>query len=129
MEGFQQNERFVLKTDAETYDGFYSDIYDELMVPEPRAKYESDLILRTLQPEPRFARMLDVGCGTGAFLHELQSRGFDARGIDVSNPMRERAIAKYPDVVINNHSVLDPMAYDRAAFTHVFCMEFTLYEL
>lgn len=128
-EGFQQNERFVLKTENDIYDGFYSEIYDELMIPEPRAEYEADLILRTLQPDTRYSRMLDVGCGTGALLNNLQMRGFDIRGIDVSKQMNKRALAKYPNVVIKNHSILDPMAYERAAFTHVFCMDFTLYEI
>ena len=128
-EGFQQNERFVLKTDGETYDEFYSDIYDELMVPDSRASYEADLILRTLQPESRYSRILDVGSGTGSLLNELETRGFNVQGIEISQPMRKRALAKYPKVVIKNDSVLDPMAYDRAAFTHIFCMDFTLYEL
>jgi SAM-dependent methyltransferase len=128
-EGFQQKERFVLKTDGATYDGFYSEIYDELMVPETRAKYEADIILQTLQPESRFSCMLDVGSGTGAFLNELETRGFEVQGIDTSKPMCNKAIAKYPKLVIKNESVLDPMAYNRAAFTHIFCMDFTLYEI
>ena len=126
-EGFQQNERFVLKTGQDSYDEFYSEIYDELWKPVDRVKYEVDLLINTLKPEPRFSRLLDVGCGTGVLLKEFKQRGFQARGIDKSKDMSQRAIQDGADITVGD--VLDPMAFDRAAFTHIFCMDFTLYEL
>jgi len=128
-EGFQQNERFLMKSEEKSYDNFYCEIYDTLTLPEKRVKYELDLLLKNLQPEPRFARMLEVGSGTGTFLHELTSRGFHAKGIDRSSAMNKIAKKKYGDLDILQADVFDPMAYDRAAFTHIFCMDFTIYEM
>ena len=127
IEGFQQNERFLLKTGQDSYDGFYSEIYDELWKPEDRVKYEVDLLINTLKPEARFSRMLDVGCGTGAFMKCLMKQGFQTRGIDLSKAMSQKAIQEGHDITVGD--VLDPMIFDRAAFTHIFCMDFTLYEL
>ena len=73
-EGFQQKERFLLKTDENIYDNFYGAIYDDLMLPNERAIYELDKILSTLQPEPKFSTMLDVGSGTGEFVNALKKR-------------------------------------------------------
>ena len=129
IEGFQQKDRFVLKTDEASYDNFYSEIYDTLMLPEARAKYELDIVLRTLQPEPRFSRMLDVGTGTGPVLSELKRRGFQVRGIDQSKAMIQIAKKKDSSADIVCENVLNPMAYDRASFTHIFCMGLTLYEI
>lgn len=126
-EGFQQKDRFVLKTDKSSYDGFYSEIYDEIWKPEDRANYETEMIIQTIDPDPKFSYILDVGCGTGAFLKEWKRRGFQARGIDRSKAMSQRVIDGGLDVTVGD--VLDPMVYDRATFSHIFCLDFTIYEL
>ena len=130
-EGFQQSERFLLKSEEYSYDNFYCEIYDTLTQPENRVKYEMDLIIKNLQPEPRFARMLDVGSGTGTFLKELKKQGFQAKGIDKSAAMVKMSKKKYgdKDLDIQQNDVLDPMVYDRASFTHIFCLDFTVYEI
>lgn len=127
IEGFQQKERFILKTGQASYDEFYSEIYDELWEPENRSKYEIDVLIKTLDPQPIFSNMLDVGCGTGSFLKELKKKGFQARGIDLSIDMTQRCINDGLTISVSN--VLDPMIYERRTFTHIFCMDFTLYEL
>ena len=126
-EGFQQKDRFVLKTDTSIYDGFYSEIYDKIWKPTDRANYEIEMIIKTIDPDTRFSHMLDVGCGTGAFLKELKQRGFQARGIDRSKAMSQRCIDEGLDVAVGD--ILDPMVYDRSSFSHIFCLDFTLYEL
>lgn len=40
---------------------------------------------------PAGGQALDAGCGHGAMVHELLDRGFDARGIDLSNWVIEEA--------------------------------------
>jgi SAM-dependent methyltransferase len=129
VEGFQQAERFLMKSDQASYDGFYSEIYDSLMLPEERAKYEVGELMKTLQPDPRYSRLLEVGSGTGAFVNEWKSRGFVISGIDASQAMVAKSKSKYPSANVINGDILDPMCYDRAAYTHIFCMDFTLYEL
>lgn len=44
-----------------------------------------------LQPETRVGRVLDVGCGVGQVVARLERRGFEAYGVDVSEPNVKRA--------------------------------------
>ena len=127
-EGFQQNERFLLKNDQYCYDEFYSEIYDKIMLPDDRARYEIDEVLQVLQPERRFSCMLDVGSGTGAVMSNLIKRGYKAYGIDQSQAMIDYA-KRDGDLEIKCDNVENPMAFDRALFTHIFCMNFTIYEI
>ncbi len=45
----------------------------------------------TLRPEKPAGRALDVGCGVGQVVGRLQSAGFEAFGVDVSQPNIDRA--------------------------------------
>jgi SAM-dependent methyltransferase len=47
--------------------------------------------VRTLAPEKKDGRALDVGCGVGQVVGQLSERGFEAYGVDVSEPNIERA--------------------------------------
>lgn len=46
---------------------------------------------RELQPRRAGARVLDIGCGVGQVVGRLQEAGFEAHGVDVSEPNIERA--------------------------------------
>ena len=76
QEGFQQQEKFILKENNETYDDFYGEIYDTLMVLEQRINYEMDTILKTLQPDPNHSKILDIGSGTGVLVNYLKEKGY-----------------------------------------------------
>lgn len=54
--------------------------------PQLYAKYAD-----TLKPGHPGARMLDVGCGVGQVVSRLDEAGFEAHGVDVSQPNIERA--------------------------------------
>jgi len=45
----------------------------------------------TLRPQVPSGKVLDVGCGVGQVVARLQSAGFEAYGVDVSEPNIERA--------------------------------------
>jgi 2-polyprenyl-3-methyl-5-hydroxy-6-metoxy-1,4-benzoquinol methylase len=127
-EGFQQEETFILKENGETYDDFYGEIYDNLMLPEERVTYEMEIILRTLQPDKPYSNMLDIGSGTGVLVKYLKDKGYNAYGIDKSKDMVNISKSRY-DIDIKNANVEQAMAYDRSLFTHIFCMNFTIYEM
>jgi SAM-dependent methyltransferase len=128
QEGFQQKEKFILKENGETYDDFYGEIYDTLMLPEERIRYEMDTILKTLQPDTKHARMLDIGSGTGVLVNYLKEKGFTSYGVDKSKAMVEISKERFP-IDVKCANVEEAMAYDRSLFTHIFCMNFTIYEI
>jgi SAM-dependent methyltransferase len=128
QEGFQQKEKFILKENGETYDDFYGEIYDTLMLPEERIRYEMETILKTLQPDTKHARMLDIGSGTGVLVNYLKEKGYTAYGVDKSKAMVEISKERFP-IDVKCANVEEAMAYDRSLFTHIFCMNFTIYEM
>jgi len=128
LEGFQQQEKFILKQGDETYDDFYGEIYDTLMLPEERIRYEMDTVLKTVQPDPKHSTLLDIGSGTGVLVNYLKEKGFRAYGVDKSKAMVEISKERYP-IDIKCANVEEAMAYDRSLFTHIFCMNFTIYEI
>jgi SAM-dependent methyltransferase len=128
QEGFQQQEKFILKENGETYDDFYGEIYDTLMLPEERIRYEMDTILKTLQPDTKHTRILDIGSGTGVLVNYLKEKGYTAYGVDKSKAMVEISKERFP-IDVKCANVEEAMAYDRSLFTHIFCMNFTIYEI
>jgi SAM-dependent methyltransferase len=141
-EGFQQDGPFILKTENDIYDDFYGEIYDKLMLPQQRIKYEMNKILQTVTPSREHSIMLDVGSGTGELIAYLRQQGYTAYGVDKSQAMVDIAQSKIGNITdfnisskATNNKVIkcanaeDPMTYDRALFSHIFCMNFTIYEI
>lgn len=58
--------------------------------PDDLSKFQG-LLDRFLKHVPAGARVLDIGCGNGAYVNHLLKRGFDAIGIDISLTMLEEA--------------------------------------
>lgn len=128
-EGFEQGEHFVLKRNNDIYDSYYAMIYDELYRPAPRVEFEYKTILDMTHPTTKNSVFLDVGSGTGSLVNKLTAEGYVAYGIDTSRPMVELSQQKYPSIDTKCGDVMDPMSYDRGMFTHVTCMNFTVYHL
>jgi SAM-dependent methyltransferase len=128
-EGFDQRDQFVLKQDHEKYDDFYCHLYDILANTETRAEWELKQVLKMTEPTTANSVILDVGCGCGKKVDQLQKAGFKAYGIDSSKAMVEQATRKYPDIPIQEGDVMEPMQFDKSTFSHILCTHFTLYEL
>lgn len=128
QEGFQQQEKFVLKENNDVYDDFYGEIYDTLMLPEERVKYEIDMIFKSVQPSKTQSNMLDIGSGTGVLVNYLKDQGYRAYGLEKSKAMMDISKSRY-DIQIKCADVEESMAYDRSLFSHIFCMNFTIYEI
>jgi len=127
-EGFQQSDRYILKENGDIYDEFYVQIYDELMLTQSRAEYETFKIIEMTQPSKDYSTFLDIGSGTGQLLNTLSKTGYSAYGIDKSKAMVGFSQTKFPDISVKCGDVKDPITFDRGTFTHILCTGMTIYE-
>jgi len=130
-EGFQQKEPFTMQRGQDIYDEFYSEIHDRLYDTESRSEKEAIHIISATQPDKDHSVFLDIGCGTGCLVDALKRRGFRAIGVDKSAAMietgKERHGASKSDLQCGDAT--DPMLFERGVFSHVMCMDRTIYEI
>jgi ubiquinone/menaquinone biosynthesis C-methylase UbiE len=69
------------------------DLWFETPIGRLIKKYESDLVLGMLRPQPG-ERILDAGCGTGIFTMDILAAGAQIVGLELSLPMLLRAARK-----------------------------------
>jgi SAM-dependent methyltransferase len=125
-EGFTQNEPFILKTGADVYDDFYAEAYDDIFLPDDYAKATVKAILNATGASDK-SKFLDVGSGTGSIMKVLGSR---CTGIEKSKPMVQKCKSKCgTDAKVVEDDVLDPLAFSRYQFSHILCLDKTIYEL
>jgi len=125
-EGFEQSDKFLIKTGPEVYDDFYADIYDYLVFNNLKDDYEVGEIINKANPSSK-SRILDVGCGTGHHVGSLSSKGLDVLGIDISPSMIDKAKENFPDYKFQVADALNGSEFENASFTHILCMYFTIY--
>jgi len=126
QEGFTQNEKFILKTEHNIYDDFYSDIHDKIHLPDERVGFELSRVIKMTEPNSNSV-FLDIGSGTGSQVNELKQAGYRAYGIDKSKSMVDKSEKKYPKCQFKNGDALEPMAFEKGTFTHILCTYFTIY--
>jgi ubiquinone/menaquinone biosynthesis C-methylase UbiE len=124
-EGFVQKEKFVLKKDGKSYDDFYAQVYDKIHSPDP--KKELAEILKITGAD-RNSAFLDVGSGTGCTLSALSESGAKCIGIDKSEAMVTVAKEKCGPLV-KHGDVTEPIQFTRNQFTHILCLNQTIYEI
>lgn len=125
-EGYQQNDTFLFKQDAEIYDDFYADIYDHLVFNNLKDNYEIGEIKNKSVPNSKSV-ILDVGCGTGHHVDKLAQYDLNVTGIDKSPSMISKAKTNYPDYNFFIGDVLDISNFKYNTFTHIICLYFTIY--
>jgi SAM-dependent methyltransferase len=103
-------------------------VYDDLYKTEPRSDYEYKKIIEMTQPSKK-SEFLVVGSGTGHLVNNLNNAGYHAIGIDKSKAMINYSEKKFPDIETKCGDVIDSMNYDKGVFTHITCMNFTIYHL
>jgi len=130
-EGFQQKEPFSIQRENSTYDEFYSEIHDSLFKTESRSEKEAIEIIKATQPDKDFSVFLDIGCGTGCLVNALKRRGYNAIGVDKSQAMIETGKERHKDSKSSMHcgDATDPLTFERGTFTHIMCMDRTVYEI
>ena len=126
VEGFEQQDKFLIKTGPEIYDDFYADIYDYLVFNNLKDDYEVGEIVNLSTPSER-SRILDIGCGTGHHVASLSAKGLDVLGIDISPSMIKKAKANFPDYKFQVADALNNNVFEPETFTHILCMYFTVY--
>lgn len=132
-EGFTQNTPYAMKRGEAAYDGFYAGIHDYLYNTKQTAKTQVDIVLANTQATVENSRILDLGCGTGCVVSELAQKGYNIQGADPSVAMIEHGkqshsvlgSAKCPMMAVSNMS--DPMNYERGSFSHILCLNRTIY--
>jgi SAM-dependent methyltransferase len=126
VEGFEQRDKFLIKTGSDIYDDFYADIYDYLVFNNLKNDYDVGWIINSASPSSQ-SKILDVGCGTGHHVSSLGAKGLDVIGIDISKSMIEKAKANFPDYKFEVGDALDGSTFQPDSFTHILCMYFTIY--
>lgn len=129
-EGFEQNERFIGKHENEIYDDFYVELYDKIHQPELQTQFIIEKVINMTMPSKEKSVFLDVGSGTGHLTNELHTNsGYQVYGIDKSQSMVNYSKEKYPELKIIQGDIMIPMTYDRNLFSHILCLNMTIYHL
>lgn len=129
LEGFQQREPFVLKTNHEVYDDFYAELYDGVNDTDSRGDKELAQIIKATEPSSQNSVFLDVGSGTGYAVNQLREAGYSVYGIDKSQAMIDYAETLYPNAEYQCGDATDSMTFEKGTFTHILCTNFTIYEI
>jgi SAM-dependent methyltransferase len=126
IEGFEQNDKFLIKSGTDIYDKFYADIYDYLVFNNLKDDYEVGAIINSASPTSK-SKILDIGSGTGHHVASLGAKGLDVLGIDVSPSMVEKAKENFPDYKFEVKDATNSATFEPNTFTHILCMYFTIY--
>ena len=130
-EGHQQKLPFTVQRGANMYDEFYAEIHDRLHDTESRSEKEAIEIVKATQPDKDHSVFLDIGCGTGCLVNALKNRGYNAIGVDKSKAMIEIGKERHSSCKneMQTGDAIDPMLFERGIFSHILCMDRTIYEI
>lgn len=126
-EGFDQESKFIIKSDLAIYDNFYVELYDKIYKPELQTNFIIEKVVNMTMPSIEKSVFLDIGSGTGTITNEIHKLGYQIYGIDKSQGMVDYCLEKYPDLLIKCDDIMKPMIYDRNTFTHVLCTNMGIY--
>lgn len=118
--------KFESKIDGEVFDNFYSKYYDNIHENKERDVAQLKIIINYAKNK-KFVKFLDIGCGTGYHVSLLDKMKYDVVGIDKSKTMIDAAKSKYADCNFNVGDILNNNLYDYSSFTHIICLNKTIY--
>ena len=129
-EGFEQSEPFVLKRDADMYDDFVIPVHDLVHHTSKTSDTLANHIIKNTQADPENARILDVGCGAGHLAKAFAQQHISVVGVDKSTAMIQHCKSlALPQSTWMCDDIINPMLFEPDSFTHITCVDFTLYEL
>ena len=123
---------FVLEIQEFSYDPFYAEIYDQLHpVSNHSVEQMIDYIEKETQPSIEQSLFLDVGCGTGKCLYQLQQSGYQVIGIDQSIAMIEEAkeICGSKTPIHNKNILSSPRIFEENTFSHIYSQMFFIFQI
>jgi ubiquinone/menaquinone biosynthesis C-methylase UbiE len=126
IEGFDQPSKYQLMNNRDIYDDFYADVYDELFLQPLKIETEVKEIMKLIGAD-QGSKVLDIGCGKGHHVDQLQTKGARVVGMDKSTAMIKHASELYPSSEFMEADALDPMAVPEESFSAITCLSFTLY--
>jgi len=127
FEGFDQNKRYLLRRNDDIIDDFFVEVYDVINPPETRVEAQTNAIVQMTQPSKESSTFLDIGSGTGAVVDALFDKGYKVFGVDKSKAMVDYSKKLYPSISVSCGDATDPMLYEKGTFTHILCLQFTIY--
>jgi SAM-dependent methyltransferase len=128
LEGFTQNEKFLVRRQQDIYDDFTAQIFDKIFQPKMTNRYIFDTVEKLTQTDVSKSVLLDAGSGTGELVAYIQQKGYQhVFGMDQSDDMNKIALSKYPNLKIKQGDLDQPMSFDKHTFTHIFMTGSTIY--
>lgn len=121
-----KSEKFIKYYGNDIYDNFYVSIYDQLMQDDVKNTYEVGEIINKKVPT-NIIKVLDIGCGTGHHVNLLNNNNINCIGIDISQEMINKAKQNYPQLNFKLANALDNMLFQDNEFTHISCLNYTIY--
>jgi SAM-dependent methyltransferase len=147
LESFEEDKNEVIrKHSIQIYDAFYVNIYKQIIINQIKSRilFEIDDLIKTTQLV-KFQKVdiLDIGCGIGNHLHELEKhkaltnnkKRYNFTGVDISSAMiiegsnLIKSDKKGGSVDLLCHDIHDGDLFPQSSFSHIVCYYFTLYSL
>lgn len=115
---------------AGIYDDFYAKIYDMLFNTPEKTSFERasmrEMFFDTFsKPE---TKILDVCCGTAPHAKWITEDGYDYVGMDISEPMLNRARTNCPSGRFYKSDAKDASSFPPKAFSHAMLLHFSIYQ-
>ena len=125
-EGFLYTDRYVFKQGPDVFDDFYANYYDSLVFSHSKNLFEIGEII-TISNLSEHSKVLDIGAGTGHHVALLAEHNIPVIGLDSSQAMINYAKNTYPSLNFKLGNALDAGIYPGNSFTHILCLQYTLY--
>jgi 2-polyprenyl-3-methyl-5-hydroxy-6-metoxy-1,4-benzoquinol methylase len=112
---YYQSENYISHSD--TSKGFINIMYHKV---RKRTLVQKRKLVETVTAK-KTGNILDVGCGTGAFLHTMKEAGWNATGLEPDKTAREKALELYGLHLDDSEKFyqLAPQSYDAITMWHV----------
>lgn len=127
IEGFSQQENFLVKKNSEIFDDFYANIFDQLFFKQFSTNYEIGSIVNETSPTEK-SIILDIGSRTGNIVGLLKEKGFEnVTGLEQSQSMINKSKDNYPTAKFLKGNPAQSMTFDKESFTHIMMLNQVFY--